>query len=154
MFVGSAIATVNEVRGLAAIVHEQLIPVGADLAADPGFPALYHVVSGGLRVERPPAGPVHHGPGQTLGVGDVLTGESAHWKATATADAVVLRVSGHDLFEWLTDHVSLLQSLFGAVLASSRVAPVTDQSDVGGDEGVPEAELSLFTPSDCREGTS
>ena len=87
-------------------------------------------LDGALTLEFDGRGPQMAGPGSVLGVAGTLAGAPWHQRAVVTRPGRALRVDRDDLFDVLTDHVDLLQGLFGAMWDRRRASDGLPPKDV------------------------
>jgi CRP-like cAMP-binding protein len=129
-------ATTNQLLSLAGIMREVPLTDGAVLFADTDAPAIYHVLSGEIRLDAGAGEPIAAGPGATIGVPETLAGVPSGRRATVTRQGHALRVDRDELFDVLADSIDLLQGLFGELLGGGpleRGAPA--RAAAGGDPG-------------------
>jgi CRP-like cAMP-binding protein len=124
-------ATVGQLLDLATIAREVPLAVGDVLFTETDPPALYHVLSGEVRLDAEAAEPLIGGPGCTLGIAETLAGVSLGRRAAVTRDGHAIRLDRDELFEVLADHVDLLQGLFSGLLQANGAAPLVDRQRVG-----------------------
>ena len=113
---------------LALIAAGREVPLIHDAVAfDTDQPAaVYQVIEGELLLESGSAAPRVIRAGVTICVAETLTGLTFPGRATVTRAGRAMRLERDDLFAVLTDHVDLLQGLFGDILASRTAAAVED----------------------------
>jgi hypothetical protein len=110
-----------------AITREVPLAMGRALFAETDPPAVYHILTGEVRLEGDRADPVVAGPGCTIGLSETLAGVPLGRRSTVTLAGQALRIDRDELFDVLTDHVDLLQGLFSGVLtAGDWETAVTD----------------------------
>jgi ATP:ADP antiporter, AAA family len=114
-------ATVNQLLNVAGIMREVLLTPDAVLFTETDAPAIYHVLTGGVRLEADAAEPMEAGPGATIGVAETLAGISLGRRATVTRQGQALRVDREELLDVLADNIDLLQGLFSGLLRPSVV---------------------------------
>ena len=114
-------ATGESLLALSRVTTESRLRQGDTLFGGSDAPSIYIVLSGELSIERPgrPA-PLTAGPGVELGVVPTLTGRPMDIEAHVVREGVALRVLREDVFEFLGDHVALLQDVFSALLRGDR----------------------------------
>ena len=98
------------------VVTDQRIAAGTVILDKGGAPTLYHVLEGEIRIETDGAAPVAAGAGSTVGVGETLTRTPCDRRLVAGTDVWALRLEPDELFDVLTDHSDLLQSVFSSVI--------------------------------------
>jgi len=81
--------------------------------------AMHIVVSGALRIEARGLPPEVARPGDTVGMYEVLADGRAAATVTPVEAGAALRIEARDLFDLMSDHLDLLQSLFAALLRST-----------------------------------
>jgi hypothetical protein len=119
-------ATPEQLLALIAAGREVPLLQGA-VAFDNDQPAaVYQVLEGELLMESGSAPPHVIGAGATTCVAETLAGLAFPGRATVTRAGRAMRLERDDLFAVLTDHVDLLQGLFGDILASRIEAAVQD----------------------------
>ncbi|HET9371346.1 MAG TPA: Npt1/Npt2 family nucleotide transporter [Vicinamibacterales bacterium] len=110
-------ASVAQLQELTAVAREVPITTGDVLLGDRREPAIYHLLSGQITIERPGRPPVVAGPGATVGAAEALTNATGGRCIRVTAAGRALRLTHDDLFDVLGDHGELLQGVFGVVLS-------------------------------------
>ena len=108
-------ATVDQLLDVAAITREILLATNNVLFTDVDQPAIYHIVSGEMRVDGG-AQSLVAGPGSTIGIAETLAGVPLGRRATVTQGGYGLRIDHDELYEVLADHIDLLQGLFSGML--------------------------------------
>jgi len=88
--------------------------------------AVYQVLDGELVIDSASAGPRVVAAGETICVAETLAGLVFPGRATVTRAGRAMRLERDDLFAVLTDHVDLLQGLFGDILASRKQVALED----------------------------
>jgi ATP/ADP translocase/HEAT repeat protein len=107
-------ASATQLMALVAAAGEVALTTGQVLF-EPFEPSVcYLLLDGSLSLEGDAAN--HHavGRGSVLGVGGTLAGAPWRCRAVVTEGGRALRLTREDLFDVLTDHVELLQHVFGA----------------------------------------
>ena len=113
-------ASVDQLVDLVAITHEVRLTAGTVLLGNGHRSAVYHLLHGEVRIDRPGDAPVLIGPGSTIGVAETLTDTSPPWQAIVTRDGQALRLDHRDVFEVLADHTDLLQGVFSGALEATH----------------------------------
>ncbi len=114
-------ATVQQLLALAAIAREVPLTAGSVLFTETDPPAVYHVLTGEVRLEADGADPIVARPGSTIGVPETLAGVSLGRRATVTREGQAVRIDHDELFDVLADHIDLLQGLFSGLLRANEV---------------------------------
>ncbi|HUF47709.1 MAG TPA: Npt1/Npt2 family nucleotide transporter [Vicinamibacterales bacterium] len=109
-------ASIEEIRSLVAVVQEVRL-AGGSVILDTGTPpALYHVLEGTIRLEPDEGPPVTAAAGSTIGIAETLTRMPVGRRVVAAGPVWALRIDPDELFDVLTDHSDLLQSVFSSVI--------------------------------------
>ena len=109
-------ATVQQLLAVGAIAREVPLEPGAVLFADGEGPAIYHVLSGRVRLEAELEAPIEAGPRATIGVAETLAGVAIGPRAVVVEQGRALRIDRDELLNVLADHVDLLQGIFSGLL--------------------------------------
>ena len=144
-------ATTNQLLSLAGIMREVPLTDGAVLFTETDAPAIYHVLSGEIRLDTGEGDPIAAGPGATIGVPETLAGVPPGRRATVTREGQALRVDRDELFDVLADSIDLLQGLFGELLGGGpleRGAPA--RAAAGGDPRPARGGLDPLWKDDLR----
>jgi ATP:ADP antiporter, AAA family len=138
-------ATMNQLLDVAGIMRETPLVRDAVLFTETDAPAIYYVLSGGVRLEADGTEAIDAGQGATIGLPETLAGVSLGRRAVVTREGQALRVDREDLFDVLADNIDLLQGLFAGLL---RPSPVEHEvRDRGGSQPTsPPAEVSRAHP--------
>jgi AAA family ATP:ADP antiporter len=123
-------ASASQLMALQGAAREVLLSGGQALfeAHDPSSCIL--TLEGALTLEFDGRGPQLAGPESVLGVAGTLAGAPWRQRAVVTRSGRALRVDRDDLFDVLTDHVDLLQGLFGAMWERRRASDGAPPKDV------------------------
>ena len=114
-------ATSEAVLALSNVAVEVPLREGTTLFGRADAPSIYILLSGELSVDiADQSDPAVAGRGDELGVVPTLTGRPMGIKARVTQEGAALRIQREDLFEFLGDHVNVLQSVFSVVLPDDR----------------------------------
>jgi CRP-like cAMP-binding protein len=109
--------TADQLLALANITHQMPVTAGSPLFGEADRPAIYTLLSGEVRLERPDrGGTTTLLAGDTAGVYETLGGERTGSRAQVIQPGAVLRIDREELFDLLADHTALLQGLFSAML--------------------------------------
>ncbi len=112
-------ATIEQLKDLVAVTHEIEVKAGT-VIFEPGSPAaIYHVLTGEIRIDIDGGQPTHVGIGGSIGVAGSLARRPMGCRATATADARAFYIDPDDLFDVLSNHSDLLQGVFSGVLSGA-----------------------------------
>jgi CRP-like cAMP-binding protein/HEAT repeat protein len=109
-------ATAEQLLRFAQVAREVPLTPGSMLFDEADPPALYIVTRGDATLEADGAPEIRVGPGDTLGVLEVLAGVSGG-RVRAEAPGSALRLEAGAFFDLLASDPALLQGIFGAVLA-------------------------------------
>ena len=123
-------ATVNQLLDLATIMREVPLTSGSVLFTETDPPAVYHVLTGEVRLEADAADPIVASSGSTIGVSETLAGVPLGRRATVTREGQAVRLDHDELFEVLADHIDLLQGLFSGLLQANQTEAVLDGSGI------------------------
>lgn len=116
-------ATAEELQKLASIVEPVILAADAVLFNENDPPSLTVVLAGELTVsEGDGAPPLVAGPGDVVGLYQVLAGVPAGRRARVARPGSALRLGGEELQNLLADDVELLQAVFGAVFRPDRAS--------------------------------
>jgi CRP-like cAMP-binding protein len=110
-------AGVDQLLALAAAAQEIRFTAGHRLLTEAEPPAIFHVVTGKLRIEQDGQQVAVVGAGQSFGAAETLAGDGPRWQITADTDGEALRIDREVLFEVIAEHLELLQGLFSGALA-------------------------------------
>jgi hypothetical protein len=123
-------ASASQLMALQAAAREVPLAGGQALfeAHDPS--ACILTLDGALALEFDGRGPQAAGPESVLGVAGTLAGAPWRQRAVVTRSGRALRVGRDDLFDVLTEHVDLLQGLFGAMWDRRRASDTAPPQDV------------------------
>jgi hypothetical protein len=115
-------ASSAQVSGIAAIGCDAPLKAGDVLVKDGDPPAIFIVITGEIALEPIAGGPpLTAGPGDMIGVYDTLGGaESTSVRVHVTDSGLALRIDREPLFDLITDHIELLQSLGSALIHERR----------------------------------
>jgi ATP:ADP antiporter, AAA family len=116
-------ATTNQLLSLAGIMRDLPLPAGSVLFAEADAPAIYHILSGDVRLETDTGEPIAAGPGATIGIPETLAGVPLGRRAAVIREGQALKVDREELFDLLADNIDLLQGLFSGLL---RPSPADD----------------------------
>ena len=106
---------------LANVVSEVPLREGATLFGSSDAPSIHILLSGELSVDiADQSDPAVAVRGDELGVVPTLTGRPMGTTARVIREGLALRIQRDDLFEFLGDHVNLLQAVFSVVLPDDR----------------------------------
>jgi CRP-like cAMP-binding protein len=114
-------AAAEALLALSNVVVEVPLREGDTLFSRSDAPSIYILLSGELSVdvsEQPD--PAIAGRGDELGVVPTLTGRPMGTRARVIREGAALRIQRGDLFDFLGDHVDLLQAVFSVVLPDDR----------------------------------
>jgi len=117
-------AAADQLLRLAQISREVTLVPGAALLDDGGSPALYVLDHGEVTLEDAGEAPTLAGPGDALGVQEVLAGVRGG-RAHVTAAGSALRLEGDALLAVLAEDSDLLQGIFGALLEGEGPRPLS-----------------------------
>jgi CRP-like cAMP-binding protein len=117
-------ATSSQLVRLVAITREVPLAPGAALVREGDELAIYLVVRGALSVEAPGRAAVPVQPGDAAGIYETLADVRGEATVMVSAAGSALRLDGRDLFDLLSEHVDLLQGMFGAILHSERAPAI------------------------------
>lgn len=110
-------ATPGDLLDLAGIVREVGLREGELVIREGELPAMLILLSGEIALEPPEGGDrIVAGAGDIIGVTETLAGRRFGWRGTVTREGRALQIERGDLFELLSDHLDLLQGLFGSIL--------------------------------------
>ena len=113
-------ATVEQLKDLVAMTRDIALRSGT-VIFEPGSPAaIYHVLTGELRIENHDAPPILSGSGSTIGVAGSLARRPMNCRVSVVADGRALTIDPEDLFDVLSNHSDLLQGVFSGVLCRAR----------------------------------
>jgi hypothetical protein len=121
-------ATSGQLMRLAAIAREVPLTPGAALVRESDDLAMYVVVRGALSVEAPGAAAVPVQAGDAVRIYETLADVRAEATVMVAEAGSALRLDGRDLFDLLSDHVDLLQGMFGALLRSERAESAVESA--------------------------
>jgi AAA family ATP:ADP antiporter len=115
-------ASASQVSALAGIASDARLVAGERLVRDGDPPAIFVIITGEVALEPIAGGtPATAGPGDTIGIYDTLAGvESTSVRVHVMAGGLALRIDREPLFDQITDHIDLLQSLAGALIHEKR----------------------------------
>ena len=115
-------APAAQIGALAGIACDAPLVPGERLVKDGDPPAIFRIISGEVALEAIVGGtPATAGPGDTIGVYDTLAGvESTSVRVHVTAGGLAVRIDREPLFDQITDHIELLQSLASALIHEQR----------------------------------
>lgn len=116
-------ATAEELLELAAVSREVSLVSGAALRGENDAPALEVILSGEVAFDPADGGAeLSAGPGDALGVYQVLAGQGLGRRARVVAEGRALRIEYPDLFGLLADDLELLQGLFRSIFRAEAPA--------------------------------
>ena len=114
-------ATADELYVLAAIAREVSFQPDEILFSEGHPSSILLVLSGNVALESPAGGEsANASAGVCLGAEETLAGSDWSWRGRATSPGKALRIDRDALFELLTDHMDLLQGIFGAIFGVHR----------------------------------
>ena len=96
------------------------LTAGCVLFTETDPPAVYHVLTGEVRLEADGADPIVARPGSTIGVSETLAGVSLGRRAMVTREGQAVGLDHDELFDVLADHIDLLQGLFSGLLQTNE----------------------------------
>ena len=118
-------ATADHLVALAAIARQLPFTTEGRLLSEGDRPAIYIVLAGRLALDPPAGGEsVSAGPGDIVGMYEILSGDQMGWRTRTIEPGAVLRLDRDELFDLLADNVDLLQGIFSALLRARTVASV------------------------------
>jgi CRP-like cAMP-binding protein len=116
-----AFCKAEEVLRVAGIAHERRFGEGqAIYGANEPATALYCVVQGEVRIERPGTPPRLVGPLTTFGVAEILSGRLRSGRAVAAMDILTLAIDADDFFDLLAHNIEIVKALFRRVLQEAE----------------------------------
>lgn len=106
---------------IAAITEEIQVKSGADIYMKGDAPdAIYMVVDGAIRLHRNGEDIASVSVKQGFGTWALFDSEPRLATATATVDSHILRISKEDFLDLLSDHTSITESIFRALVKQIR----------------------------------
>jgi hypothetical protein len=123
-------ASASQLMALQAAAREVPLTGGQALFEPHDPSACILTLDGALALEFDGRGPQVAGPESVLGVAGTLAGAPWRQRAVVTRPGRALRVGRDDLFDVLTEHVDLLQGLFGAMWDRRRAGDGAPPPDV------------------------
>ena len=103
---------------IASIAMERRFEAGDTIyAVGDAADAIYFVVSGQVSIEQPDDGAGSHGPRDTFGVHEILSGRLRGAHARATEPTVTLAIEADDFFDLLSHDIEIVKALFREVMA-------------------------------------
>ena len=103
---------------IASIAVERRFEPGEDIyAIGDAADALYFVVEGKVAVEQAENGTRSHGPRETFGVQEILSGRLRGARACALEPTVTLAIEAEDFFDLLSHDIEIVKALFREVMA-------------------------------------
>jgi hypothetical protein len=115
-------ATITQLLELASIARDIALTPGSTLFAEDDSPALFHIMSGEIQLSANGNTPVAVKSGSIVGLSATLAGVAVGLRAVVTREGTALRLDREELFDVLTDHIDLLQSVFSGLLHAQETA--------------------------------
>ena len=112
-------ARADELYELAAITHDVVLEPDKALFSEGHPSSIWLVLDGDVTLESRDGEKGTVSTGDCIGVHETLAGADWSWRARATSSGRALQIERDALFELLSDHMDLLQGIFGAILGDA-----------------------------------
>ena len=112
-------ARADELYQLAAITRDVVLEPDKALFSEGHPSSIWLVLDGDVTLESRDGEKGTVSTGDCIGVHETLAGADWSWRARATSSGRALQIERDALFELLSDHMDLLQDIFGAILGDA-----------------------------------
>ena len=112
-------ARADELYELAAITRDVVLEPDKALFSEGHPSSIWLVLDGDVTLESRDGEKGTVSTGDCIGVHETLAGADWSWRARATSSGRALQIERDALFELLSDHMDLLQGIFGAILGDA-----------------------------------
>ena len=112
-------ARADELYQLAAITRDVVLEPDKALFSEGHPSSIWLVLDGDVTLESRDGEKGTVSTGDCIGVHETLAGADWSWRARATSSGRALQIERDALFELLSDHMDLLQGIFGAILGDA-----------------------------------